>query len=75
MSHALADMQALRMIHRDGHPWRTTATTSLTELALRMGAIEEVEAQITRYRHERRLWHAHLARFAREMITELDIGH
>ena len=60
---ALAEMETLAMIHRDGRLWKTTATTSLRTLAARLGVLEDYQAHISRNRAERAEWHAYLDRF------------
>ncbi|MDI3195439.1 hypothetical protein QK290_13540 [Pseudarthrobacter sp. AL07] len=70
VENALAEMSALRMIHRDGRQWRLTATTNLGQLAVRLGVMDDVQAQIRLYRHQRAAWHAYLDRFLDQAITE-----
>ncbi|KHL01752.1 hypothetical protein LK10_14800 [Sinomonas humi] len=72
---ALAEMAALAMIHRDdaGH-WHLTHTTSLAQLARRLGADSDVAAQLTLHRRQRGQWHAWLDRHNPDQhITESDI--
>lgn len=70
VENALAEMSALGMVHRDGRQWRLTATTNLGQLAVRLGVMDDVQAQITIYRHQRAAWHAYLDRFLDQAITE-----
>jgi hypothetical protein len=72
---ALAEMAAYQMIHRDqAGRWHVTTTTSLAELARRLGADADVAAQLTQHRHERRRWHDWLDRHnPAERIGETDI--
>ncbi|MBG6226560.1 hypothetical protein IWX63_003159 [Arthrobacter sp. CAN_A2] len=58
----LAGMEALGMIRRHHGRWEIMTTTNLLQLADRLGATEDRQAQITRYRKERALWHAWLDR-------------
>lgn len=60
---ALASMAGLGMIHREGRHWKITAAANLTQLAIRLGVMEEVQAQISRNRRDRAQWHAWLDRF------------
>ncbi|WP_136611062.1 hypothetical protein [Sinomonas albida] len=60
---ALAEMSALGMIRRDQDKrWYITHTTSLTQLAQRLGADQDVAAQLTIHRQQRAAWHAWLDR-------------
>jgi len=61
-SAALSEMEALGMVHRQGHTWKTT-TTNLRMLAARLGVMDDYLEQISRNRHERAAWHAYLDRF------------
>jgi hypothetical protein len=61
--HALAAMTTLAMIHREGRHWKVTSATNLTDLALRLGVLDDYQAQISRNRRERARWHAYLDRF------------
>lgn len=70
VENALIEMTALKMIHKDGRHWRITAETSLTRLALRLGVTDDVQAQISLYRHQRASWHAYLDRFLDQTITD-----
>lgn len=58
----LTRMEALQMIRRHHGHWEVVATTNLLQLADRLGATEDREQQITRYRKERAAWHAWLDR-------------
>ncbi|MGY4542580.1 hypothetical protein ACVWY0_002504 [Arthrobacter sp. UYNi723] len=70
---ALAEMSALRMVHRDARSWRLTATTNLSQLAVRLGVMDDVQAQISLYRQQRAAWHAYLDRFLDQAITEMSL--
>ena len=70
---ALAAMEGLGMIHRDGRRWRITATANLRVLAERLGVMEDYQAQISRNRRERAAWHAYLDRFLDGRIEETDL--
>jgi hypothetical protein len=72
---AVAHMEVLAMIRRDGGQWKTTATTSLRALAARLGVLEDYQAHISRNRAERAEWHAYLDRFNRveETINAADL--
>ena len=59
---ATEEMAALGMIRRENGTWRITATTSLTQLAIRLGVMDDHQAQILRYRLDRGQWHAWLGR-------------
>jgi hypothetical protein len=69
----LAGMEALQMIRRHRGGWEVVATTNLTQLADRLGATEDREAQLTRYRKERAAWHAWLDRHLIPHLTEHDL--
>ncbi|MDJ0321960.1 hypothetical protein [Pseudarthrobacter sp. PS3-L1] len=69
---ALATMESLAMIHRDGRTWHMKATTNLTTLATRLGVLEDYQAQINRNRRERAQWHAYLDRLITSTLTEAD---
>ena len=60
---ALTAMKNLAMIHREGRHWKVTSTTNLTDLASRLGVLDDYQAQISRNRRERARWHAYLDRF------------
>ncbi|MFF1254463.1 hypothetical protein ACFVYC_18485 [Pseudarthrobacter sp. NPDC058329] len=60
---ALAAMEGLGMIHRDGRHWKITSTANLRVLAERLGVMEDYQAHISRHRRERAAWHAYLDRF------------
>ncbi|MEV7135832.1 hypothetical protein AB0N24_23480 [Arthrobacter sp. NPDC093128] len=70
---AVNEMAALCMIHREEGRWRITATTNLTQLAARLGVIDDVQAQISLHRHQRAVWHAYLDRFTVQAISEEDL--
>lgn len=59
---AADDMAALAMIHRDNGTWRVTLATSLTQLAIRLGVMDDHWTQILLYRLHRGQWHAWLDR-------------
>ena len=69
----LAGMEALQMIRRHHGRWEVVATTNLTQLADRLGAIEDREAQLTRYRKERAAWHAWLDRHLVPQLEEHEL--
>ncbi len=74
VDNALADMTALGMIHRDGRHWKITAGTGLTQLAVRLGVLDDVQAHISRNRRERAAWHSWLDRHhAPEPISAADL--
>ena len=60
---ALAGMESLGMIHRDGRQWKISSVTSLTRLAIRLGVMDDVQAHVSRNRKERAAWHAWLDRY------------
>ncbi|MDR6623624.1 hypothetical protein [Sinomonas atrocyanea] len=72
---ALAEMSALGMIHRDQDKrWHITHTTNLTQLAQRLGADQDVAAQLTVHRQQRRRWHDWLDRHNPDhQLTEADL--
>lgn len=59
---ALVEMAGLGMVHRDGWAWKITAATNLTQLAIRLGVMDDVQDQISRNRRDRAAWHAWLDR-------------
>ncbi|WP_334683962.1 hypothetical protein [Arthrobacter sp. CAN_A214] len=65
----LARMETLQMIRRHHGRWEIVCTTSLQDLADRLGATEDRQEQITRYRRQRAAWHAWLDR---HLIPQLD---
>ncbi|WP_104181673.1 hypothetical protein [Arthrobacter sp. B0490] len=69
----LARMEALQMIRRHHGTWEIVATTGLVELADRLGATEDREQQITRYRKERAAWHAWLDRHLLPHLVEHEL--
>ena len=73
VENALAEMSALGMIHRDGRQWRITSATDLGQLAIRLGVMDDVQAQISLHRHQRAVWHAYLDRFLDQTITEASL--
>jgi hypothetical protein len=71
---ATAEMTALGMIHRDAGTWRITAATNLTQLADRLGVLDDYRAQIATHRKHRADWHAFLERHSPEkQVAEEDI--
>ncbi|MEV7638059.1 hypothetical protein AB0N71_18015 [Pseudarthrobacter enclensis] len=72
VSTALADMEALGMIRRDDGQWKSAAA-NLTDLAARLGVLEDYQSQISRHRFERAAWHAYLDRFLINRIEEQDL--
>lgn len=71
-SAALAEMETLGMIQREGGTWRTTSV-SLRMLADRLGVLDDYLDQISRNRHERAIWHAYLGRFLETHVEEADL--
>ncbi len=69
----LAGMEALQMIRRHHGRWELVATTNLAHLADRLGATEDREAQLTRYRKERAAWHAWLDRHLLPQLDEYEL--
>ncbi|MFJ6003613.1 hypothetical protein [Arthrobacter sp. NPDC092385] len=69
----LAGMEALQMIRRHHGRWELVATTNLAHLADRLGATEDREAQLTRYRKERAAWHAWLDRHLVPHLSEHEL--
>ena len=65
---ALAAMSSYNMIERRHGQWAITAATSLTALARRLGALDDVAEQIRRHRMQRAAWHAWLDR---NLVPEL----
>ncbi|WP_306901962.1 hypothetical protein [Arthrobacter sp. B1I2] len=70
---ALVSMEGLGMIHRDGRYWKIMATANLRVLAERLGVMEDYQAQISRNRRERAVWHAYLDRFLEVRVIESDL--
>ncbi|WP_432246252.1 hypothetical protein ACRB8A_20270 (plasmid) [Arthrobacter sp. G.S.26] len=70
---ALANMEALAMIHRASRAWRITQSTNLSALSVRLGVMDEYQAHIARNRRQRAAWHAYLDRFANSRIPESDL--
>ncbi|WP_346926066.1 hypothetical protein [uncultured Arthrobacter sp.] len=71
-SAALAEMEALGMVQRQGHAWKTT-TVNLRMLAARLGVMDDYLDQISRNRNERAAWHAYLDRFRTPKVEETDL--
>ncbi|MFF1831119.1 ArsR/SmtB family transcription factor [Paenarthrobacter sp. NPDC058040] len=71
-SAALAEMETLGMIQREGGTWRATSV-NLRMLAARLGVLDDYLDQISRNRHERAIWHAYLARFLDTYLEEADL--
>jgi hypothetical protein len=71
-STALAEMEALGMVQRQGHTWKTT-TINLRMLAERLGVMDDYLNQISRNRSERAAWHAYLDRFLTPKVLETDL--
>ncbi|WDF35052.1 hypothetical protein PTW37_17025 (plasmid) [Arthrobacter agilis] len=69
----LAGMEALQMVRRHRGRWELVATTNLNQLADRLGATEDREAQLTRYRKERAAWHAWLDRHLVPQLEEHEL--
>ncbi|MFJ6004045.1 hypothetical protein [Arthrobacter sp. NPDC092385] len=69
----LAGMEALQMIRRHHGRWEVVAITNLSQLADRLGATEDREAQLTRYRKERAAWHAWLDRHLVPQLNEHEL--
>jgi hypothetical protein len=71
-SAALAEMESLGMIQRQGHGWKTTRV-NLRMLAARLGVLDSYLEHISRNRHERAAWHAYLDRFRSPNLSEADL--
>jgi hypothetical protein len=69
----LARMETLQMIRRHHGVWEVVATTDLLQLADRLGATEDRQQQITRYRKERAVWHAWLDRHLLPHLEEHEL--
>jgi hypothetical protein len=69
----LGRMEAMGMIRRHHGRWEVVATTNLTQLADRLGATEDREVQIIRYRKERAAWHAWLDRHLTPQLEEYEL--
>jgi hypothetical protein len=65
-------MEALGMIRRDNGHWRV-AGTNLSNLAARLGVLEDYQAHIGRNRLERARWHAYLDRFLTTQVEEPEL--
>ncbi|MGK3958494.1 hypothetical protein ACLKOZ_20145 [Arthrobacter sp. R4] len=70
---ALRTMEDLGMIHRDGRQWKVTATANLRAIADRLGVLEDYQAQVSRNRRDRAIWHAYLDRFRTLNLSEADL--
>lgn len=68
----LSEMEAMGMVRRTGRQWRTTSV-SLSGLAVRLGVLEEHQAQVSRNRRDRAAWHAYLDRFVDRALEEVDM--
>ena len=73
LTDALTHMETLHMIRRHHGRWEIVATTGLQELADRLGATEDRQEQITRYRKERAAWHAWLDRHLAPQLEEREL--
>ncbi len=71
--HALAAMEALAMIHRNGRNWHVRAATNLRSLAIRLGVMDDYQDHISRNRRERAAWHTYLDRFLDAYIDQADL--
>ncbi len=69
----LARMETLHMIRRHHGRWEVVSTTSLQDLADRLGATEDRQEQITRYRKQRAAWHAWLDRHLVPQLEEHEL--
>lgn len=69
----LARMESLQMIRRDHGRWTILTTTGLQDLAERLGATEDRQEQITRYRKQRAAWHAWLDRHLLPQLEEHEL--
>lgn len=67
---ALGAMSSYNMIKRRHGQWTITAGTSLTALARRLGALDDVAEQISRHRKQRAAWHAWLDRHLVPALAE-----
>jgi hypothetical protein len=70
---ALATMSSYNMVERRHGQWTITAGTGLTELARRLGALDDAAEQITRHRRQRAAWHAWLDRNLVPALPEQDV--
>ena len=73
LTDALTRMETLHMIRRHHGRWEVVTTTGLQELADRLGATEDRQEQITRYRKERAAWHAWLDRHLVPQLEEHEL--
>lgn len=71
---ALAEMVAHNMIQRSNGCWTVVAATSLTDLARRLGALDDAAEQITRHRLQRARWHAWLDRNLSPELAEHEVS-
>lgn len=69
----LSRMESLQMIRRHNGHWEIAPHTDLLALADRMGATEDRQAQITRYRKQRAQWHAWLDRHNLPELVEYEL--
>ncbi|MEO5779170.1 MAG: hypothetical protein ABIQ22_05270, partial [Arthrobacter oryzae] len=70
---ALATMSSYTMTERHHGQWRITAGTGLTDLARRLGALDDAAEQISRHRKQRAAWHAWLDRHLIPELVEHEI--
>lgn len=70
---ALAEMAAHNMIERTGGRWFLVAATGLSDLARRLGALDDAAEQITRHRLQRARWHAWLDRHLSPELSETEL--
>ncbi|MBG6218730.1 hypothetical protein IWX75_003217 [Arthrobacter sp. CAN_A6] len=70
---ALTGMETLGMIRRHHGSWQAVVSTNLLQLADRLGATEDRQEQITRYRHQRAAWHAWLDRHLVPQLEEHEL--
>ena len=71
---ALAAMSSYNMIGRRHGHWSITAGTSLTALARRLGALDDVAEQISTHRKQRAAWHAWLDRNLAPELAEHEVN-
>ncbi|WP_235564165.1 hypothetical protein [Arthrobacter sp. Soil763] len=70
---ALAEMAAHNMIQRSNGLWTVVVATNLTDLARRLGALDDAAEQITRHRLQRARWHAWLDRHLVPELSENEV--
>ncbi|WP_259678247.1 hypothetical protein [Arthrobacter oryzae] len=70
---ALVAMSSYTMIERRHGHWTIAAGTSLTDLARRLGALDDAAEQISRHRKQRAAWHAWLDRHETPYLTVHDL--